>query len=103
MLRNKTALLKWATLALSLGLFAGCTTMEQYRQMQADIAKTQETADAALASAKRAEAVAAAAERQADAAQTTADKAKHAAMAASKAAARCEEKCNRIMQKAVRK
>jgi len=103
MLKKRAVLVKGAALALCMGLSVGCTTTEQYRQMQADIAKTQETADAALAAAQRAEVAAADAQSQADTAESAASRAQRTATAASEAAARCEEKCNRMMQKAVRK
>lgn len=103
MMKKNRVLLTWTVLAVAIGVSSGCTTTQQYQQMQADITKAQETADAALAAAKRAESAAGDALSQAESAQAAADQAKRAANDASKAAARCEEKCDRMLQKALRK
>jgi hypothetical protein len=76
---KKTTLLKLSAMALSLGLVTGCATTEQ---MQADIAKAQETADAAMAKAN-------AAMDAANAAQASADE--------------CNERCSRMAEKAMAK
>jgi flagellar biosynthesis/type III secretory pathway protein FliH len=88
-MNKKPMLLKLAALTLGLGLVTGCATTEQLKQMQADITKAQESADAALAAAYDASAAA-------GKAQSTAD-------AAAQAAKQCEERCNRIMEKSMAK
>lgn len=80
---------KLAVGVLALGLVAGCATTDQMKQMQADITKAQESADAALAAAKAADSRAGAAMDAATAAQNQADE--------------CSERCNRIFSKAMRK
>jgi hypothetical protein len=76
---KKTTLLKLSAMALSLGLVTGCATTEQ---MKADIAKAQETADAAMAKAN-------AAMDAANSAQASADE--------------CNERCSRMAEKAMAK
>lgn len=95
-MNKKPMLLKLAALAMVLGLATGCATTEQLKQMQADIAKAQETADAALAAANDAKSAAASAERQADAAMNKANAAKQAADA-------CKERCSRVIEKSMAK
>lgn len=85
----KQTMAKLAVGILTLGLVAGCATTDQMKQLQADVAKAQETADAALAAAKSADSRAAAAMDAASAAQNQADE--------------CSERCNRIFSKAMRK
>ncbi len=88
----KSTIVKLSVVALSLGLMAGCATT----QMQADIAKAQETADAAMATASSAKRVAASADRRASAVMD-------AANAAQATADECAERCGRMMQKAMSK
>ena len=95
-MNRKPMLLKLAALALVLGLATGCATTEQLKQMQADIAKSQETADAALAAAYDASAAAGKAQSTADAALAKANAAEHAAH-------QCKERCNRMMEKSMAK
>lgn len=95
-MNKKPMLMKLAALTLGLGLVTGCATTEQLKQMQADIAKAQESADAALAAAYDASAAA-------GKAQSTADAAMAKATDAERAAQRCEERCNRIMEKSMAK
>jgi len=95
-MKKKPMLLKLAALALVMGLASGCATTEQLKQMQADIAKAQETADAALSAANNAQSAASAAERQADAAMAKANAAKEAADA-------CKERCSRMIEKSMAK
>ncbi len=71
----KSTLLKLSAVALSIGLVTGCATTEQLQQMQADIAKAQASADAAMDAA--------------NAAQASADE--------------CNERCGRIAEKAMAK
>ncbi|MCB1758844.1 MAG: gamma-glutamyltranspeptidase [Gammaproteobacteria bacterium] len=80
---------KLAAAALVVGLASGCASTDQLKQMQMDIAKAQETADAAMAAAKSADSRASAAMDAANAAQNQADD--------------CSERCNRVMQKAMSK
>jgi len=80
---------KLAVLTLVLGLVSGCATTDQMKQMQADIDRAQESADAALAAANAADSKASAAMDAASAAQNQADD--------------CSERCNRIMSKAMSK
>ncbi|MCG8427023.1 MAG: Lpp/OprI family alanine-zipper lipoprotein [Chromatiales bacterium] len=86
---KKSTLVKLSALVLSLGLLSGCASTEQLKQMQADIAKAQQTADAALAAAKDADRKAGAAMKAANAAQAAADE--------------CAERCDRMMNKAMAK
>jgi outer membrane murein-binding lipoprotein Lpp len=79
---KKSILLKLSAMALSLGLITGCATSEQLKQMEADIAKAQETADAAMGKAN-------AAMDAANAAQASADE--------------CNERCSRMAEKAMAK
>jgi outer membrane murein-binding lipoprotein Lpp len=72
---NKTTLLKLSAMVLSLGLVTGCATSERLSKMEADIAKAQETANAAMEAA--------------NAAQASADE--------------CNERCGRIAEKAMAK
>ncbi|MEW8019545.1 MAG: hypothetical protein G8D58_01955 [gamma proteobacterium symbiont of Phacoides pectinatus] len=83
---KKSTALKMAAMVLSLGLVTGCASTSE---MQAQIAKAQETADAAMA--------------RADAAASKADAAMKAAIAAQAAADDCAERCDRMMQKAMAK
>jgi hypothetical protein len=80
---------KIAATAMALGLLAGCATTGQLEQLQADVARAQETADAAQAAAAEAN-------RKAEAAMS-------AANAAQDAADDCSERCDRMMQKAMMK
>ncbi len=93
---TKNALLKISALALGVGLLSGCATTDQLKQMQADIAKAQQTADAALSAANRADSNAGAAMNKANAAMD-------AAQAAQAAADECAERCDRILNKAMAK
>ena len=86
---NRSTMGKAMVMALSLGLLSACASTEQLKQMQADIAKAQETADAALAAAKSADSKAGSAMSTAKEAQASADE--------------CAEKCDRMMQKAMSK
>lgn len=86
---TKKSLLKISAIALAVGLLSGCATTDQLKQMQADIAKAQQTADAAMAAANRADSNAGAAMSAARAAQASADE--------------CAERCDRIMNKAMAK
>ncbi|MCB1856710.1 MAG: outer membrane lipoprotein OprI [Gammaproteobacteria bacterium] len=86
MKRSKTILpLAFASVLV----LSGCATTDQIKQMQADITKAQESADAALAAAREADNKAEAAMEAANVAQQSADE--------------CSERCNRIMQKAMQK
>lgn len=87
---------KPAILILSLGLLAGCASTEQLTKMEADIAKAQETADAALKAAKEAQLDAAAAQGTADSALSTANSAQASADEAN-------ERINRMSEKAMAK
>ena len=84
-----STLMKLSAMVLSIGLVAGCATTDQMKQMQADITKAQQSADAALAAAGVADNKAAAAMDAANAAQNAADD--------------CAERCDRNMQKAMSK
>lgn len=95
-MNRKPMLLKLAALTLVLGMATGCATTEQLKQMQSDIAKSQETADAALAAAYDASAAAGKAQSTADAALAKANAAEHAAH-------QCKERCNRMMEKSMAK
>lgn len=86
---KKSTLVKFAALALTLGLVSGCATTEQLKQMQADIAKAQETATSAMSAASDADRKATAAMNAANAAQNAADE--------------CSERCERMMQKSMAK
>jgi hypothetical protein len=92
----KTTMMKTAVLILGLGLLAGCASTDQLTKMEADIAKAQETADAAMKAAKQAQLDAANA-------QGTADSAMSAASAAQAAADECNERCSRMSEKAMAK
>lgn len=89
----KRTVVKAAVLMLSLGLLAGCASTDQ---LKADVAKAQETADAAMKAAKEAQ-------LDATAAQGTADSALSTANAAQAAADECSEKCSRMSEKAMAK
>ena len=78
-----------AALMLAAGLLGGCVTTDQVKQLEADLARAQETADAALAAAE-------VAERKANAAM-------EAANAAQDSANECSERCDRMMQKVMAK
>lgn len=92
----KTIMIKSAALILGLGLLAGCASTDKMTKMEADIAKAQETADAAMQAAKQAQLDAANA-------QGTADSAMSAASAAQAAADECSERCSRMSEKAMAK
>ncbi len=47
----KSTLTKLSAVVLTLGLVTGCASTDQLKQMQTDISKAQETADAAMAAA----------------------------------------------------
>ena len=93
---KKTLLGKLAVVVLGLGLVTGCATTEQMQKLQADVARAQETADAALAKAN-------AAKEQAGDAQISANAANSRADDAAAAAEKCTEKCSRMMEKAMAK
>ena len=93
---TRSTLMKLSAMVLSLGLVTGCATTDQMTQMQADIAKAQQSADAALAAANEAKSAAGVADNKAAAAMD-------AANAAQNAADDCTERCDRIMQKAMSK
>ncbi len=93
---KKSMLVKVAGLVMVLGLVSGCATTEQIKQLQADVSSAQAAADNALSTANAAKSDAAAASRKADDAMA-------AANAAKRAADECNEKCSRIMQKAMAK
>lgn len=93
---KKSVLVKMAGLVLALGLVSGCATTESVKQLQADVATAQAAADNALSAANAAKSDVGAASRKADDAMA-------AANAAKRAADECNEKCSRIMQKAMAK
>ena len=93
---TRSTLMKMSAMVLSLGLVTGCATTDQMKQMQADITKAQQSADAALAAANEAKSAAGVADNKATAAMD-------AANAAQNAADDCTERCDRIMQKAMSK
>jgi outer membrane murein-binding lipoprotein Lpp len=78
----KSILVKLSAVALCLGLLAGCATTEQLQKLEADVARAQETADAAMSKAS-------AAMDAANAAQAAADE--------------CNERCSRMAEKAMAK
>ena len=80
---------KMAALVLAAGMLGGCVTTEQVKQMEADLARAQETADAALAAAEVADRKASAAMDAANAAQDSANE--------------CSERCDRMMKKVMAK
>ena len=80
---------KTAALLLAAGLLAGCVTTDQVKQMEADLARAQETADAALAAAEVADRKASAAMDAANTAQDSANE--------------CSERCDRMMKKVMAK
>ncbi len=80
---------KTAAVVLVAGLLGGCVTTDQVKQMEADLARAQETADAALAAAEVADRKASAAMDAANAAQDSANE--------------CSERCDRMMQKVMAK
>jgi len=85
----KQSFSRLAVMALVLGLVSGCASTDQLKQMQADIDRAQQRADAAMAAAEVADSRAAAAMDAAAAAQNQADD--------------CSERCNRVMSKAMSK
>ena len=87
---SKKTLSKLSAMVLSLGLVTGCATSSQLKQLEADIAKAQQTAADALVAANDAKAAGATA-------------AMDAATAAQNAADDCSERCDRMMQKAMSK
>jgi len=89
----KNMMIKTAAVILGVGLLAGCASTDK---LTADIAKAQETADAAMQAAKQAQLDAASA-------QGTADSAMSAANAAQAAADECSERCSRMSEKAFAK
>ena len=93
---NKRTLLKLSAMVLALGLVTGCASTDQLKQMQADISKAQQTADAAISDAQEALSAADEADRKASAAM-------NAANAAQSAADECAERCDRMMSKAMAK
>ena len=93
---TRSTLMKLSAMVLSIGLVTGCATTDQMKQMQADITKAQQSADAALAAANEAKSTAGMADNKAAAAMD-------AANAAQNAADDCTERCDRIMQKAMSK
>ncbi len=90
---TKSTLLKLSAMTLAMGLVTGCASTDQ---LKADIAKAQETADAAMAAANRAGGTADEAARKASAAM-------NAANAAQASADECAERCDRMMNKAMAK
>jgi hypothetical protein len=93
---SKKTLSKLSAMVLSLGLVTGCATSSQLKQLEADIAKAQQTAADALVAANDAKAAAGTADTRATAAMD-------AATAAQNAADDCSERCDRMMQKAMSK
>lgn len=93
---NKRTLLKLSAMVLALGLVTGCASTDKMMQMQADISKAQQTADAAMSDAKEALSAADEADRKASAAM-------NAANAAQSAADECSERCDRMMSKSMAK
>ncbi len=87
-MKKRTGLVSAAAFTCAL-LLGGCATTDEIKQMQADIVRAQEQADAALAAAEEADRKATAAMDAANVAQDSADD--------------CSERCNRIMQKAMSK
>ncbi len=99
-----------ATIALSVGMLAGCASTAQLEELKAEIAKSSETSAAALSTANKADAAATSAQATADSAKATADSAKaraDAAMDAANTARRAsddlKEQHARMMQKAMSK
>ncbi len=89
--------IKLATVAVVLGLMAGCAHNKVPEGATADdVAKAQAAAEAAMAAARKAQNSAAAAERTANAAMNAAQDAKRAADA-------CSERCGRMTEKVMAK
>ena len=93
---SKKTLLKLSAMVLSLGLVTGCASTDRVKQLEADIAKAQQTSADALVAANEAKSAAGAADSKATAAMD-------AATAAQNAADDCSERCNRMMEKAMAK
>ena len=62
---TRSTLMRMSAMVLSLGLVTGCATTDQMTQMQADIAKAQQSADTALAAANEAKSAAGVADNKA--------------------------------------
>lgn len=92
----KTSMTKFAAMILGIGLLAGCASTDMKDSLEADIAKAQATADAAMRAAEQAQLDAAAA-------KDTAESAISAANAAQASADECNERCSRMSEKAMAK